>query len=123
MTTQAAPVRKRDRWLLGLLVGPSAIYLVIFFVIPLLIVVIYSFLTRGVYGQLVWKFTLDNYLRVIDPLYLSILWNSVLVAGATTLVCLIFAYPFAYTIARIKSERTRNILLILVMVPFWTNFL
>ena len=123
MTTQVSPTRKHERWLLGTLIGPSALYLLIFFVFPLLIVLVYSFLTRGTYGQLVWKFTLDNYVRVIDPLYLSILWRSILIAGANTLICLLFSYPFAYTLARMENLRTRNILLILVMVPFWTNFL
>lgn len=122
MSTQVT-VRKHEQWLLGLLVGPSAIYLLIFFVLPLLIVFVYSFLTRGVYGQLVWKFTLENYVRVFDPLYLSILWHSVVIAGANTILCLLFSYPFAYAIARMENIRTRNILLILVMIPFWTNFL
>ena len=108
---------------MGLLIGPSAFYLLLFFIVPLLIVVVYSFLTRGTYGQLVWKFTLDNYIRVVDPLYLSILWRSVVIAGINTLICLLLSYPFAYAIARIENIRTRGILLILVMIPFWTNFL
>jgi spermidine/putrescine transport system permease protein len=104
-------------------VGPAALYLLIFFVIPLLIVVVYSFLTRGAYGQLVWEFNLQNYVRVVDPLYLKILGDSVMIALGTTLICLIISYPFAYAIARTASAQRRNILLILVMVPFWTNFL
>jgi spermidine/putrescine transport system permease protein len=123
MTTQASPLRKHERWLLSLLVGPSALYLLVFFVMPLLIVLVYSFLTRGTYGQIVWKFTLQNYVRVFDPLYLLILWRSLLMAGANTILCLLLSYPFAYAIARMENVRTRNILLILVMVPFWTNFL
>lgn len=123
MTTQASSVRKHERWLLGLLLGPSAIYLLLFFVIPLLIVLVYSFLTRGVYGQIVWTFTLENYVRVFDPLYLRILWHSVVIASANTVICLLLSYPFAYAIARMENARTRNILLILVMIPFWTNFL
>jgi spermidine/putrescine transport system permease protein len=123
MTTQASPIRKHERWLLGILVGPSALYLLLFFIVPLLIVLVYSFLTRGTYGQLVWKFTLDNYVRVIDPLYLSILWRSVIIAGINTLICLLLSYPFAYAIARMENPRTRSILIILVMIPFWTNFL
>jgi spermidine/putrescine transport system permease protein len=123
MTTQASSVRKHERWLLGLLIGPSALYLLLFFVLPLLIVVVYSFLTRGTYGQIVWEFTLGNYVRVIDPLYLQILWRSVVIAAANTLICLLFSYPFAYAIARMENVQRRNILLILVMIPFWTNFL
>lgn len=123
MSTQIQPVRKADKTLLAVLVGPAAAFLLLFFVAPLLILAVYSFLKRGVYGQLVWEFNLQNYVRVIDPLYLSILWRSFVIAAATTLICLLLAYPFAYTIARLSSLRWRNLLLILVMVPFWTNFL
>jgi spermidine/putrescine transport system permease protein len=104
-------------------VGPAALYLAIFFLAPLVIVFVYSFLTRGPYGQLVWEFNLQNYVRVIDPLYLKIFWNSLLLALASTIGCLLLAYPFAYYIARRPSARTRNILLLFVMIPFWTNFL
>jgi len=114
---------RRHRLQLFALVGPSAIYLLLFFVIPLAIVFVYSFLKRGVYGQLIWEFNLENYVRVIDPLYLSILWRSVLMALGNTLLCLLFAYPFAYYIARLENVRTRNLLLVFVMIPFWTNFL
>lgn len=123
MASQARGLRKDERWQLGVLVGPAALYLLIFFVIPLLIVVVYSFLTRGAYGQLIWQFNLQNYVRVLDPLYLKILGDSVVIALATTLICLLISYPFAYAIARTESAQQRNILLILVMVPFWTNFL
>jgi spermidine/putrescine transport system permease protein len=123
MTTQASPLRKHDRRLLRLLIGPSALYLLIFFVAPLLIVLIYSFLTRGAYGQIIWQFTLQNYVRVFDPLYLGILWYSVVIAAVNTLICLLLSYPFAYFMARVENVRTRGILMILVMIPFWTNFL
>ncbi len=123
MSTQIQPVRKSDKVQLAVLVGPTAIFLLLFFVLPLLILVVYSFLKRGVYGQLVWEFNLQNYVRVIDPLYLSILWRSFVIASITTVICLLVAYPFAYYIARLSSLRWRSLLLILVMVPFWTNFL
>lgn len=123
MATPSAPLRKRDRLQLGILVGPTALYLLIFFVLPLLIVVIYSFLRRGIYGQLIWEFNLDNYVRVFDRLYLIILWRSLLFALGTTLICLLVSFPFAYYLARLENKRLRNLLLILVMVPFWTNFL
>ncbi|MEZ4618238.1 MAG: ABC transporter permease [Caldilineaceae bacterium] len=123
-TTNAAPaLEQRRRLQLFTLIGPSAIYLLLFFVVPLGIVFVYSFLKRGVYGQLVWEFNLENYVRVIDPLYLSILWRSLIIALGNTLLCLLFAYPFAYYLARMENTRTRNLLLVFVMIPFWTNFL
>lgn len=118
------PARQRAETLqIWGLISPTALYLILFFVIPLLIVLVYSFLKRGVYGQLVWEFNLLNYVRVFDTLYLSILWRSFVLALANTLVCLLLAYPFAYYIARLENTRTRNLLLVLIMVPFWTNFL
>ncbi|HXF61473.1 MAG TPA: ABC transporter permease [Caldilineaceae bacterium] len=123
MSAQVRPVRKLDKAQLTVLLGPATVYLLLFFVAPLLILVVYSFLKRGVYGQLIWEFNLQNYVRVIDPLYLSILWRSLVFALATTVLCLLLGYPFAYYIARLPNPRTRNLLLILVMVPFWTNFL
>ena len=123
MTTESTPVRGRERVQLATLIGPASIYLLFFFVIPLGIVLLYSFLKRGAYGQLIWEFTLSNYVRVFDPLYLSIFWRSVLLALAATVGSLLLAYPFAYYIARRPSARTRNLLLVLVMIPFWTNFL
>ena len=123
MTSETAPIRKRARVQLAALVGPATLYLVIFFLAPLVIVFIYSFLKRGPYGQLVWEFNLQNYVRVLDPLYLNIFWNSLILALACTIGCLLMAYPFAYYIARRPSARTRNILLVFVMIPFWTNFL
>jgi spermidine/putrescine transport system permease protein len=71
----------------------------------------------------VWEFNLENYARVFDPLYLTILWRSVAFAMGNTLICLLMSYPFAYFISRIERPRVRNVLLLLVMVPFWTNFL
>ena len=115
--------RKRDRVQLGVLIAPATLYLILFFVIPLGIVFVYSFLKRGVYGQLIWEFNLQNYVRVLDPLYLQIFWRSAVLATASTLGCLLLAYPFAYYIARRPTARTRNLLLVLVMIPFWTNFL
>lgn len=123
MSMQINPIRKSDKAQLGVLIGPAALFLLLFFVAPLLILVVYSFLIRGPYGQLVWEFTLQNYVRVIDPLYLGILWRSFVIAAATTAICLLLGYPFAYYMARLSSPRRRSLLLILVMVPFWTNFL
>ncbi len=123
MAADSSPLTQRSRLRLAGLVGPAALYLLIFFLLPLAIVATYSFLKRGVYGQIVWEFNLHNYVRVFDPLYLGILWRSVVLAGANTLICLLFSYPFAYSLARMENRRLRNLLLVLVMVPFWTNFL
>lgn len=89
--------------------------------VPLLVILIYGFLDRGTYGGIVWNFQLDNYIRFADPLYLRIFWRSFVIALITTLICLIMGYPVAYWMAS-RSPKTRNTLLLLMMLPFWTNF-
>lgn len=94
----------------------------VFFVIPLTIVLAMSLATRGEYGGVVWSWTLDNYLRLADGLYLRVYARSLVMAGLTTIACLILGFPLAYTIAR-ASQRWRPVLITLLMIPFWTNFL
>ena len=91
------------------------------FFCPLLIVVAYSLLTRGPYGGVLPPWTIDSYRRVLDPLYLGILWRSVWVAAVSTLCCLMIAFPLALYVSR--SGHRKTLLLNLVMLPFWTSFL
>ncbi|MEK7404539.1 MAG: ABC transporter permease [Acidobacteriota bacterium] len=88
---------------------------------PLALVGLYSFLTRGAYGGLGQPWTLENYTRLLDPLYGAILVRSFLMAGAATAVCLLLAFPVALWIARAGPRR--NLYLQLVIIPFWTSFL
>lgn len=104
------------------LISPSLLYLFIFLIIPSLLIVVYSFMMRGPYGNIIYQFTVDNYLRLADSLYLRILGYSIYVAGFTTILTIIIGYPLAYYIARV-SPRWRAILLFLILVPFWTNFI
>ena len=112
----------RRNYQLLVLLFPIVFWFVCFFVLPLVSVFIYSFLERGTYGGVRWNWTLENYGRLFDGLYLGILWRSVSTAFVCTAVCLLLGYPFAYYLARYRP-RHRNILLLLVVVPFWTNFL
>ena len=112
---------RKQRNLLILLL-PTTLWLLIFFIIPLLIVLIYSFLERGTYGGVTWEFTLSNYQRLVNGLYFNIFWRSLGLAALTTVICLIIGYPLAFFIAT-RPSRWRNILLFLVIIPFWTNFL
>ncbi len=105
-----------------LLLAPSVAWLVIFFVIPLLIVIAYSFLQRGEFGGVRWDFTLENYTRIFDPLYFSTFTRSMYIAIVTTLVCLLLGFPLAYFMAT-RPSRWRGVLLVALIVPFWTNFL
>jgi spermidine/putrescine transport system permease protein len=103
---------------------PSYVYLVLFFAIPLVLVFVYSFASRSATGLTVLRtWNVDSYERIFTtPLVLEIFGRSVLLALTTTAICLLVSYPFAYYIAT-SSPRVRNVLLVLVMIPFWSNFL
>lgn len=105
-----------------LLLAPAALFLAVFFIAPLFIVVIYGFLQRGTYGGVVWEFTPETFLRVFDPLYFNTFLRSVYIAVLTTLVCLLMGYPLAYFLTT-RPARQRSLLLLALMIPFWTNFL
>lgn len=106
----------------NLLVWPAIIWLSLFLVVPTLFVVLYSFLQNGTYGRVVYSFTLEHFARFLEPLYLKILWDTLVVSILTTIFCLLMGYPLAYTITRV-NRKWQSILLLLVMVPFWINFL
>jgi spermidine/putrescine transport system permease protein len=113
--------RSKSLQILSLL-SPSAAWLLIFFLLPLVMVLLVSLGKRGPMGGVVYQWNLDNYIRFMDRIYLKISLRSVWIATANTFLCLLFGYPFAYFIAR-RPKRWRNVLLLLVMIPFWTNFL
>ncbi len=118
----AQPRSRRERWRLLFLLSPSLFWLVVFFLAPLLLVFVISFGQRGTYGGVEWVLSMNNYARFFDPLYLRIFGHTFLIALATTLICLLTGYPLAYFIAT-RPPRWRNGLVLLLMIPFWTNFL
>ena len=103
-------------------VGPVAVILVFLVVLPLMYVAVMSFCSIDSYYNVVYKFTLRNYAQLADPDYIHIYLQSILIALLTTVICVLVAYPFAYLIARTKS-RNKNLLYMLVIIPFWTNSL
>lgn len=116
-------VRGRRPGILGtLLLLPLLLWLLAFVVAPTAIMVVYGFCRRDELGQVVFNFTLDNYARTLDPTYLRILVTSVAYAALTTVICLVVGYPVAYFVGR-ACERVRYLLLMLVMIPFWTSFI
>ncbi len=104
-----------------LLLGPGTTWLLVFFLVPILIMLAYSLMPRGVYGGVDPGFTLEHYRRFFDPLYLDILQRTLVWSVACTVICLVLGYPVAYVIAR--AGRWKNFLLFLVVLPFWTSFL
>ena len=103
------------------LLGPGTIWMVVFFVIPVLIMCAYSLMPRGTYGGVEVGFTLEAYQRFFNPVYLIILERTFVAALLCTALCVLLGYPVAYVIAR--SGRWKNVLLFLVVLPFWTSFL
>jgi spermidine/putrescine transport system permease protein len=101
---------------------PNIAWLLLFFMLPLLVVLAYSFMERATYGGVVAIFTLENYSRAFDSLYFQALLRTIYIAAVTTLICLALAYPMAYFIAA-RAGRYRNVLILALMLPFWTNFL
>jgi spermidine/putrescine transport system permease protein len=93
-----------------------------FFLVPLAIVLLYSFLTRGTYGGQGQPLTVENYTRLVDPLYLEILAKSFWIAIVSTAACLLMGFPLAMFIAR-SDPKWRGTWINLVMLPFWTSFL
>ena len=112
----------KTRGRLPWLILPPAVSLFLFFVVPLILVFVVSFASRGAYGGIQWIGTLANYASIFDPLYLQIFWRSLWMAALTTVVCLVFGFPLAYLIAR-ASRKWQAVLLLLIIIPFWTNFL
>jgi spermidine/putrescine transport system permease protein len=113
----ATSARRLRFWFLA----PARCWMAGLFAMPLVIVVAYSFLTRGAYGGLALPWTLENYGRLWDSLYLSILLRSLAMAGAATAICLVLAFPLAWFISR--AAKRKDLYLQLVMFPFWTSFL
>ena len=97
-------------------------WLILFFLLPLGIVWLYSFGTNQGLTQIDISGTFANYARALEPLYLGILWKSVLVAGATTIICLVVGFPVALAIV-FASDKWKPWLLLGIMLPFWTNLL
>lgn len=101
---------------------PAAFWLVVFFLAPLLMVLVVSFWERGLRGALIPAWTLENY-HYVDERYTPILERSLEIAGYTTLICLLLGYPLAFYISTRTRTWVRNLSLFLVILPFWTNFL
>lgn len=121
----------RKRWLLS---TPALVIIFMASIGPLLVVVLYSFLTPGPYGDVKWEFSTDAWVGVflqrdmfddtlgVADAHLSIFLRSVRLSFATTILTLIFGFPTAYFIAT-RPERTQALWLFVITIPFWTNLL
>jgi spermidine/putrescine transport system permease protein len=106
-----------------LLLTPAVLWLLLLIVAPLVLVVVVSLATRGPYGKTIYDFTLTNFLRAVDPVYLRAYWRTIWIASSTTLLCAVVSYPVAYYVALRAPQRWKRTLLVLTVIPFWTSFL
>lgn len=103
------------------LVKPYVLWSFLLIVLPLALILLYS-ITTGDNSLITIHFTLDNFKKISDPIYLSVFWKSLQMGLITTAVCVVFAYPMAYIISRF-DESAQNILILLVTIPMWINTL
>ncbi len=115
---------RRESWRGFFHAVPAYAYLIAFFVLPLIIVFVFSFASRGRTGRpILDNWNLDAWTKLTEPLVSTIVGRSLFVAALNTVLCLIIGYAFAYWIATRPKQSTRTLLLILVLIPFWSNFL
>ncbi len=113
---------RRSRAVFWVFMVPPSFWLALFFIVPLAIVWVISFGEKRGLIEIEITGTLANYARAVEPLYLQILWKSVVIAVFNTAVCLLVGFPVAFAVS-FSSPRWRPILLLLVILPFWTNLL
>jgi len=101
---------------------PALAYLFVFMAIPLGLIMSYAFLTAGRFGGVKLPFTLENIARLTQPIFREVLFSSIVIAGAATLLAFVLGFPAALVISRL-SPTWQTVALIAVVLPFWTNFL
>ena len=99
---------------------PMGIWFTIFFLVPIIIIVIYAFLRRGLHGGVIWEFSLDAFRSLLNPSFLIITRRTLFISVISTIITILIALPCGYFMAR---SRYQTLLLLLIIVPFWTNFL
>lgn len=104
------------------MVGPVSVIMILLVAVPLIYVAVMSFCSIDEYYNVVFRFNIQNYIRLANVNYLKIYAQSFIIALLTTVFCLLIAYPFSYLIARTKSTK-KKLLYMLVIIPFWTNSL
>lgn len=115
-------MRERKRLQIFGLMLPGAFWLIVFFALPLIVILAISFMTRDELGSPIPPLSFDNFQQAFDGLYLNLFVFSLWISLLTTLITLLICFPVALYISR-APKRWRSILIFLVMIPFWTNFL
>ncbi|HBL17200.1 MAG: hypothetical protein A2X36_11395 [Elusimicrobia bacterium GWA2_69_24] len=104
------------------LLAPPLAWIGVFYVVPLLLILAVSFVSRGAYGGVSWTPNWGNYGRIFDSLYGAVFFRSIVLSTAATAACALLAFPVSWWMAR-SPKRSQETLLLLVLIPFWTNIL
>jgi spermidine/putrescine transport system permease protein len=112
---------KPNRWLTAALLAPTSMWFLVMLIFPLIVILVFSFGERAAVGGYAGGFTLEQYANL--PTRLKAFQNTMVIAPAGTLLSLLVAYPLAYYLALKVSRQYKLILLVLVIVPFWTSLL
>lgn len=112
-------MKRKNNWFL---LAPMYLFTVLFVALPILYMFLLSFLTRAKVWGVDFTFTLDNYKRILEPLYLNTFWESIKLALLSTGLIMLIGYPYGYFMARMNAAWKRRMLL-LIMIPFWTSAL
>lgn len=118
-------MNRKEKGLWGqalLTIGPMGIWTLLFFIFPFIYILIVSFCSRDQYGNVVYEFSLKAYQTLLKPVYLAIILRTLKMALIVTVLVILFAYPYAYFASRAK-KKLQNMMIIGVMIPFWTNAL
>lgn len=99
---------------------PMGLWFTVFFIVPLIIIILYSFLKKGLYGGVEWEFSLNAYKQMFNPNYGIVLIRTIRISLISTIITILLALPCGYAMARSKYQA---VLLFLVIIPFWTNSL
>ena len=100
--------------------GPYLLWISIFVIVPIFMILAFSMLSKSPEGGL--EFSLSNYKRAFEPIYISVLMRSLKIAVKATLICLLMGYPMAMILAKM-NPKYRNMAVMLFVVPMWMNFL
>ena len=96
------------------------LWFTMFFLVPIIIIIIYAFLRRGLHGGVIWEFSLDAFRSLTNPAFLTITQRTLFISVISTVITILIALPCGYFMARSKYQ---TVLLLLIIIPFWTNFL
>jgi spermidine/putrescine transport system permease protein len=115
-------MKKKNRLPALAMAGPVSVWMILFVTIPMFFIIFISFMSRGIFGDVVYDPSMESYLTLLDSTYFNVISKSLKVAAFTTLACLALGNPFAYYIAKRPKEQAAKYIT-LIMIPFWTNTL